>query len=1054
MRTTIKLTLHQPIRSALFVFAIALIAFAFFLRALEGIIVYSETGRLSKNYRAIGSIQPVDPDAWDVKEGVSLIEESDYIQFIDQYTATSAVMDGIYSPNNDGTLSIAGYHNRLLLYGTLTGKSSIDRTPVKPGGGRSRLDILGGPMSLDDFEELLYDRGLLKYMTLFIRNPELFGMYMFEFDVDELELGLPDYVKPGDKITLILPYMQGDNDLRMVYNESEEGGYYYLKATYERINDIIASIIPLYENGPYFYPSDTSKRAEIAELRLEKEQISKDIRTIALIGTKDMSARPDVMHNFYLSEGRYIDYNDYLNETRVCAINRGFAELRGLSIGDEIPLSMRRVIDPLYGYPYPGDDSWRGTEMEMETFVIVGIYSKTNTSMTGLTWENNDVYIPVSCTPAEWGQPEYDYNISFTLKRPDDETAFSLEYSDALARLGFTLIFEPNGWGEYAPAASAIRSSSLTGALTFTAVYTITLYLVVYLYFLTHRKEYAIMRALGVQKRNTARRVSAPILLFGTLGILSGCAFASSYAEKKAMGSLKLLSVTQIKGLPLYWPVALAAFAAILYFMFTIANTRRLGKRSVLELLQGGAARIKAHAKPTRPENAESAFGLSIDIAEANSLNRSISNVSARIRTAFAKHENGVNHSFLTAKLPRCRGACQIYRHIARHILASARKSALITASALVFTTALGIISENISSYEQELSGIYKSTVVTGIIVKTIASEYINGNRLISSRTVNEILGTGYILDYYVEAADIVTIIACDADGESIGAGNGTGTVLKGINQPELYEPIKSGMYEFEFIDGYDIDMFRSGGASQYAVALSRGFMEQIDAELGGYVRLIAQGISKVYRVAGCYGFLEEYSGYVRGGDSFENLLVPLAAFSDHLGQMVCFDRAEFTVNPEMNRELGAFRDALDEIFTKPMTPRLTFVLRDDMLRDVAEPLATRIELIKLLFPIIIAASVLFATGITALVVMQGSTDIAIMRVLGTTKRRIRATVIFEQALLCAIGLLIGLLVASLLGKIVFGSALLYLAGCIAAAAIASLVATSKKPLEMLQVKE
>jgi len=99
-------------------------------------------------------------------------------------------------------------------------------------------------------------------------------------------------------------------------------------------------------------------------------------------------------------------------------------------------------------------------------------------------------------------------------------------------------------------------------------------------------------------------------------------------------------------------------------------------------------------------------------------------------------------------------------------------------------------------------------------------------------------------------------------------------------------------------------------------------------------------------------------------------------------------------------------------------------------------------------------ASVLVAAGITALVILQSAKEAAIMRILGTTKRKVRGIIIAEQALICLFGLALGIVISWLLGGVSFAAAGLYLAGCVVSAIAFSIVVSNKKPLTLIQIKE
>ena len=120
------------------------------------------------------------------------------------------------------------------------------------------------------------------------------------------------------------------------------------------------------------------------------------------------------------------------------------------------------------------------------------------------------------------------------------------------------------------------------------------------------------------------------------------------------------------------------------------------------------------------------------------------------------------------------------------------------------------------------------------------------------------------------------------------------------------------------------------------------------------------------------------------------------------------------------------------------------------------------INLLSALYPIAIAAAAIMGGLFPGLIVMQSDREAATMRALGTTKKRTRAFLIIEQALLCAAGLILaaGLLLV-INGSLPAESALplaayavLQLAACSAGALTCAVVVTRRRILELLQVRE
>ena len=125
-----------------------------------------------------------------------------------------------------------------------------------------------------------------------------------------------------------------------------------------------------------------------------------------------------------------------------------------------------------------------------------------------------------------------------------------------------------------------------------------------------------------------------------------------------------------------------------------------------------------------------------------------------------------------------------------------------------------------------------------------------------------------------------------------------------------------------------------------------------------------------------------------------------------------------------------------------------------------AKHLKNNIELIETLLPIISAAVLVIGGFISGVLISHSSLDIAVMRMLGTTKRRTRWILMAEQLLLCICGIGISALILKLrnASAVVFSEAAivfaLYFAAIFISAALASISATRKNVLELLQTKE
>jgi ABC-type antimicrobial peptide transport system permease subunit len=173
-------------------------------------------------------------------------------------------------------------------------------------------------------------------------------------------------------------------------------------------------------------------------------------------------------------------------------------------------------------------------------------------------------------------------------------------------------------------------------------------------------------------------------------------------------------------------------------------------------------------------------------------------------------------------------------------------------------------------------------------------------------------------------------------------------------------------------------------------------------------------------------------------------------------GALIELDVAEFTLAD--NTRVNEFREYGERIADVSLAGTVDFIMDTSKLENILNTLS----LLDALYPIVIAAALLIGGFLCALVIFQSSKEAAIMRVLGTTKRKTRAILSLEQILLSAVGLIVGacgLFVYNGVGMAAASAdmalfAALYFAVITAAAFISSAAATRKNALELLQTRE
>ena len=168
--------------------------------------------------------------------------------------------------------------------------------------------------------------------------------------------------------------------------------------------------------------------------------------------------------------------------------------------------------------------------------------------------------------------------------------------------------------------------------------------------------------------------------------------------------------------------------------------------------------------------------------------------------------------------------------------------------------------------------------------------------------------------------------------------------------------------------------------------------------------------------------------------------------------------------DPVKNRELSARREELKELVAQPNAGALdlTLVLWDEELTQVVGPLEQNVRLMSVLYPVTAALSVLIAIGVSVLLLFQSAREMAALRAMGCTRRRVTGMFSCQQGLLCLLGILLGLVALGALrggmegvwkGKTLLCAGLYFL-GATIGAMVTSTGLGRRKPMELLQIKE
>lgn len=1055
-----KSTLRQPVRTLLLLLLLGVISFGFISRATEYLVVQREIGRLAGHYRSIGSLESLDANSTDVAQGAKLVSQSPYVGLVDMRRSSSGVLQGLYNADVDGvTVYFADQQN-------ITGLNNSDV-------------LISGELRYKYHKPAREDR------------PADFQFVLF---VEQVFAGYPEYIQPGQSISLrcLLTAPQDIQDMKQAYDSLQMNERYMVRAYLDpRRNSFswgeLASNLtlkPLSQDGSWFYPLKIGTEPDWADQSLyglmeDLAALEENQHAMLVYGTMDMSAMPAMQEQNrlgYLDQGRWLNRDDDLSARPVAVVHNDFAKRRGLELGDTITLNLRDLKAPHMGYVVAGEDwgIWQDYDIATETFEIVGLYNIRSDSPWQRTLESTVMYIPDTFLPAGYGAkgPEVNQDeYSFILRSPKDQASFLTENRSVLEDMGLRVKFIENGWENFYASARPIQQSAWMNAAVFAVVLLLTLGLVAFLYMLQRRRDFAILRALGVPAKSAALQMLVPIGCIGAVGILLGGLPSWQYALTKAAQTIATLQgeggIMPSATLSLWWLVGLCIGTITLLMLFVIAGLSYTARRPVLALLQGTGA-----------PSAQKTNRLSVQPTQATQ--HVIHEVTDQQRPS-DKAEKTVNESSFLR-----RGRPSLYfrlvftlRHLLMNIRRALLKSILVGGVALCFTLALGAMIWAMNHNKAEIQRLFNITQVKAEIVKRIASQAVSstGGGMVRSNTVDTIMDTGFVKEAYLEAAGRSPMVGITIRGtapsyypngpptaydpgvqEGLRMKKGVG--LRGIDLPGQFFAGRGGDVKVEYASGWDENLFtqdRSDVLVSQPVLMSIPLLEHLQMQPGDLVWIYNTSGSARYSfvIAG------QYTGTVVGDIDTQPILMALSSMKMLEGSQLNYGVAEFTLNPQKNRDLPQFRQEVTALFDLEDvgTVDLSFILQDEVLVQVVRPMEQSLALMAVLYPITVGVSVVIAAGLSILIMMQSAKEAALMRMLGVTKASTQRILCIRQLSLCLMGLVLGMVVlrqyaAVVLWDSIWINASLYLAGAAAGSIAGAFAITNRMPLELLQVKE
>ncbi len=287
---------------------------------------------------------------------------------------------------------------------------------------------------------------------------------------------------------------------------------------------------------PYFTditdaPDNWLEGEEYAPLRELIRVTSDDLHTFDVVYGDDMAAQRRVAEGrMVCEEGRFITPADAGQP--VCVVSTDFLEMSGLSVGDTLTLDLGNYLSEQYA-PLGAVAVTRGrqnTAYTTQTFTIIGSWRDLNEGNHVYKdrfwcWSNNAIFVPSAFLPECVNGENHEFKpgeVSFVVGNAEEIEAFVEDCLPQLEAMGLTYSFSDGGWLQVGEELMQARSLALVKLLVFSGAALFALILTVWLFIGRKKREYGILRALGMPPAEASGQLFVPFLLLGTLAVILG----------------------------------------------------------------------------------------------------------------------------------------------------------------------------------------------------------------------------------------------------------------------------------------------------------------------------------------------------------------------------------------------------------------------------------------------------------------------------------------------------------------------------------------------------
>lgn len=1003
-RSYIKQLIRTPLKTLITISIMTLLTLILFSRFTEYIVVEEEIESVSKEYQAVGNIEVIeeeidnlniqryiyaDPrmekdltedellyyrDALRVKkipdDVMAIVKELPFISSFDYRYMTKGLSSEF--PRLHETRDFYSYHSTLILEANISeivfsqeNNSYYDETYL------SNIKVLAGDSSFvrkDTIKVLSYFELLEDHQSLLISNNyvdnslRVDSNYLRNLDLNERYIFVVQFNPNADPVYYTL-------------------GNYLINKTWQPITKIQKGV------------DDYLKLAEFKTLNRLIEMVNSDMYTHDMVYTSDLSSIMEFANgNLTIVEGRTIN-EDLDNNLYQCVINQEVADKYDISLGDLLEFKLGTdLFEPFKGLGTISSNLLRyDLATEEVSLEVVGIYAETGIKQDRINrphfhYSKSTVFLPKALLGTEASQiakdPILPSEFSFVLGNPWDVEAFSEimeETNKALSEYGYQIKLEDGGWLALKEQFEDSKKTAIYTLISTLIAVAFANVLVVYLYVGRKKRDYAIMRALGTEKKICMRSIVIPVGLIVGISLILGIGLAW-ITLGSSLGQYSVSGGYELRHFPIEVVIYTLFIQVFLLSVFLLYALKRLSRVSTLALLQD-VKYLQKKRKDFKQKHAENI----ILAADDRGLNLNYS-----IPTSKSRHFKTMFYIKYTLKIIR----------------RSYVKSILIMTLVVILT----ILAGELSVMEENYSDLAQNTVVE--------SKFLDG---ITLSSVSELINNNLIEDVYYEYEGVVdlnhkkinAVITNDISRYTdLGA---KFTFALNYSESNLNYLGNIGLVTKEVFERYNFSLGENVLLSENGI-----YPILVDLWLANYKRdhpdnklsddeilenkekdlnLFLQSMGKTIRIVGYVEFED---------DQFSNYLF-LPGFSNTkkaFGYEVPLAYLEGNVVD--NFKIDDYKKISNQMISRddPITfSRTRFVMNSDKVDGIIDSLDT----IEKISPMVKVLSIFLVNFIVCLILLQMTKDVAIMRLLGTKGTYVRFVMILESFMLCLMGAIIGI---------------------------------------------